>query len=936
MKIFLPQGLRLFLAAGILTPTLSHASLAEYQQAVNDETSLVSFYTFDQSDAQDSKASNHGTATGTVSYGTGIGGSTDKAAVLKGTGHINLGVVPAFDFSSGKGTVEAWVRADWKASPGYNPAIFAERDGGPVNWSVHMNSGKEAVGLWNGSSYQSKAITPAGTNWHHLAVVFDADPATGATTFTEYWDGLLIGTTDQALGGATDLPTQLGSSSPAGLEEWIGALDEVAFYSDALSAEKIAAHYAAYLAGTAPVITRQPVGGTYLSGVAITLTLETKGNDITYAWYHDGAAVPKATNNTLQVDLLTAADLGSYQAVAANLGGKATSAVAQIQLGTLPTTLLQYQSTVRAEPSLISYYTFDYLNAQDSQAAYHGTPQGYVGYGAGMGGGAGQAVVLDGSGHINLGQVEEFTFASGYGTIEAWVRADWTNALGYDPAFFACRDNSLVVWSCHLNRGKEAAGLWNGSSYGAQPIGGAGTSWHHLAAVFDGGWSDTPSFTIYWDGAVAGSSAQGLGVGGALPIELGASSVAGQERWIGALDEVAFYNTALTADRIQAHYTAMITGAAPTIAAPPAGGSYFVGEALTLSVTAQGLDLRYQWLKNGATIADATNSTLAFAALTASDSATYRVRVANPAGSVESSDAVVKVIVPNLTAYQAAVRSESGLISYYTFDNGDANDSAGSHNGVAVDTVAYATGVGRTTDQALVLDGNGHVDLGLVSDFDFAAGKGTVEAWVRADWSASPGYNPSIITERDGNPVNWSLHMNSGKDAAGLWNGATYQALTTSATGTQWHHLAAVFDTDDTGGGLFTLYWDGQPAGQTHQKVSGTTGLPTELGSASLVGQERWIGAFDEVAFYRTALSESTILKHYQTLLGGATTRPQLQFTRAGSQLAITWPEDASGFVLESTATLPAGPWTAVPNVTGHSATVNISSGTQYYRLRQP
>jgi len=67
--------------------------------------------------------------------------------------------------------VEAWVRADW-TELGYNPCIFSDRDGVLANWSIHLNSDKRAIGMWNGLAYQTIALPDAGMNWHHLAVEF--------------------------------------------------------------------------------------------------------------------------------------------------------------------------------------------------------------------------------------------------------------------------------------------------------------------------------------------------------------------------------------------------------------------------------------------------------------------------------------------------------------------------------------------------------------------------------------------------------------------------------------------------------------------------------------------------------------------------------------------------------------------------------------------
>jgi len=924
------------LAAALFLGAAARASISEYQTAVRNEAGLISYYTFDAGDAADSQSSNHGTVVGNGSFATGVGGGADRGLMLDGAGHVNLGQVDAFDFLSGTGTVEAWVRADWSSSPGYNPTLFADREGGPVNWSVHLEGAKTAAGLWNGTSYDPMAVATVGTVWHHLAVVFDYDAGLGSSAFRLYWDGVLAGTTSQGLGAAPSSPTQLGSASPVGLERWVGALDEVAFYSQALSATAIGAHYTAFLVGDPPSILTQPLGGTYLEGVPLTLSVEAKGAQLSYVWFRNETAIPGATASTLRLPHLAPADAGRYHVVVSNPAGQTPSQAAEVALGSLPTKLSQYQTAVRSESSLIAYYPFDGLTADDSKDSHPGTLEGQTQFADGIGGGAGKALVLGGAGHVNLGQVDEFDFASGLGTVEAWVRADWAPGLGYDPTVLADRDGLPVNWSLHMNRNQDGIGLWNGSTYQPPPITGPGAAWHHLAAVFD---YDTGlgsfTFTLYWDGEPAGTRQQAIGSMPSAPTQLGSASAGGQERWVGALDEVAFFSEALNAATIKAHYAAFTAGDPPIITSQPQGGDYIVGDPLALTVGAQGIDLSYQWYQNGVLIPGATTAGFSRPAVATEDAGNYRVRVSSAVGFVDSDSVAVRVIVPDLARYQAAIRQEVSLISYYTFDNADLTDSESSNQGLAEGEVNYAPGVGRGADQTVLLGGVGHVNLGQSEAFDFRDNTGTVEAWVRADWTASPSYNPTLFADRDDGPVNWSVHMNAGKDGVGLWNGSTHQPLPITGTGTAWHHVAAVFD-QPAGNSTFTLYWDGTAVNTTQQAIGAAPDAPTQLGSASSLGQERWIGALDEVAFYADALNADAIRAHYQALLGGAPEPPALEFTLAGGNLALAWSATVTGFTLESTDALPVATWVQVAGVVNNRVTVDASSGTRFYRLRKP
>jgi hypothetical protein len=63
-------------------------------------------------------------------------------------------------------------------------------------------------------------------------------------------------------------------------------------------------------------------------------------------------------------------------------------------------------------------------------------------------------------------------------------------------------------------------------------------------------------------------------------------------------------------------------------------------------------------------------------------------------------------------------------------------------------------------------------------------------------------------------------------------------------------------------------------------------------------------------------------------------TPPALTITKSGANVTVSWPADASGYTLESTSSVGAPTWTAVPNVTGNSVVLPASAATQFYRLR--
>src|SRR5262249_49544721 len=100
------------------------ARLVAYQTAVSNEPSLISYYTFDRLLPEDVFGPNEGTLAGTAGWAPGIGGSPGQGLLLDGAGHVNLGAVPRFDFVSGSGAGEGWIRAAWIYPPRYHPLLW--------------------------------------------------------------------------------------------------------------------------------------------------------------------------------------------------------------------------------------------------------------------------------------------------------------------------------------------------------------------------------------------------------------------------------------------------------------------------------------------------------------------------------------------------------------------------------------------------------------------------------------------------------------------------------------------------------------------------------------------------------------------------------------------------------------------------------------------
>ena len=100
----------------------------------------------------------------------------------------------------------------------------------------------------------------------------------------------------------------------------------------------------------------------------------------------------------------------------------------------------------------------------------------------------------------------------------------------------------------------------------------------------------------------------------------------------------------------------------PVITTQPASLTVNAGSSATFSVLASGTaPLTYQWKKNGAVLAGATSSTLAFTSAQATDAGSYTVVVTNVAGFATSSAATLTVnVAPTITSQPVSQSANQG------------------------------------------------------------------------------------------------------------------------------------------------------------------------------------------------------------------------------------------------------------------------------------
>lgn len=149
-------------------------------------------------------------------------------------------------------------------------------------------------------------------------------------------------------------------------------------------------------------------------------------------------------------------------------------------------------------------------------------------------------------------------------TVEAWVK---TSGAGANQRTVVSRvDNLANIWALDLNNNIPRFFVGNtsaqfGTAAGTQTIN--DNKPHHLVGTYSGG-----TVSLYVDGTLtATATLTGTLPTGDADFQVGRQGSAGERYFAGTIDEVAYYGTALSVARVQAHYTA---GRVIAFAPPPA------------------------------------------------------------------------------------------------------------------------------------------------------------------------------------------------------------------------------------------------------------------------------------------------------------------------------------------------------------------------------
>ena len=280
---------------------------------------------------------------------------------------------------------------------------------------------------------------------------------------------------------------------------------------------------------------------------------------------------------------------------------------------------------------------------------------------------------------------------------------------------------------------------------------------------------------------------------------------------------------------------------APGILQQPAGGLAYAWSTFTLSVTAIGDQIRYQWYKDNALLPNFTNGSFTINPVLSPSGGDYFVTVSNYVGVITST--VASVIYTN------PVNLSDALFVHYTFDESSgtaAADSSGRGNNGTLNyfpTNNSAWVQGRLGG-ALEFSRSGTNDLTYVLT-DAALTFTNSDLFTYAFWARANSTslnNPRFAAPLGG--THWLLWKPG--TGVGFWSAVP---ATTQPEQSVWHHFAATYNRS---AGTYTVYVDGLV------KATGSGGGRADPGSVQwIIGHGESLG--DNVDTFRGRLDDLRI-----------------------------------------------------------------------------
>jgi hypothetical protein len=692
--------------------------------------------------------------------------------------------------------------------------------------------------------------------------------------------------------------TELGSGS-ADLKlsaPLIGLPTNTVYHCQAVASNALGTVYGADIAFALnlPEITAAPQWLTLYQGRTATFSVVADGvGPLGYQWIHNSSElILGATDATYNLSDIQFSDEGTYVCAVINPLGSITEGGAMLEVIPAPTNA--YSMAVLAD-NPIGYWrlgetngsiAYDFAGGHDG--LYTNVNLGVPGFDPSDSDTAIQVGFGANSLVANIQGIDFSTDPSPAFSVECWVNANpyWPNSPGAGiismGAGYGGEQFSLALGTNYPFNYPLAYRWFTRDSSGAvqgiaQASVGPNSTWQHVVAVHDGPGQQE---RLYVNGVLVGSApVWPYGVlKAAGPVAIGAwqspQSTGGYDlNFNGSIDEVAVYNTALSSNRIVAHFL-YVPPVPPLITQQPVPTANYVGLSASFSVTATNpaaIDygpIRYQWKFNGTAIPGATTNLLTMPSLSLANAGEYSVAVSNTFAGTESQVASLTVFpVPN------SIDLSTGLVLHLSFDENYLDSTYRGNDATNVGSTSFVAG--KIGSGALYYSSDpassnfNYATLGVRPDLQF----GSDVNFSLAYWILYPA---GAVQQCDlpvfGNALNSTFNLGyafaqggpscGNGPSSGGWdwtiNGGGGSVFANGAPGSvedgNWHHLAFTFDRS----GNAITYLDGRQVDV--EDISHVGNLDT--GNATVVGQDptgtyRFGGSafLDDLGVWRRALS---------------------------------------------------------------------------------
>ena len=337
-----------------------------------------------------------------------------------------------------------------------------------------------------------------------------------------------------------------------------------------------------------PAFTLQPASQTANAGIAVTFTAAAIGCPAPiFQWRKNGVAIGGATGSAFAIASPTPADAGTYSVVAANTAGSVASSDAVLTVNAAPVFTVQPLSQTANAGTVV---TFTSVATGAPAPTFQWRKNGVAIVGA-----TGPA----------------YTIASLTAAAAGTYSVIATNSLGSATS----SDAVLAVTVAPVFTTQPSSQTVNAG----------------VTVTFSASATGTPAPTYQW-------YKNGVAIAGARSSSYKLTCV--QRTAAGSYTVVAT-NSGGSVTSASAVLTVNVP---PVITAQPAGQTAKPGANVTFKVTACGTPApSYQWRKDGVAISGATGTSYPITGVTAASAGTYTVVVANPAGSVTSTGAVLTI-----------------------------------------------------------------------------------------------------------------------------------------------------------------------------------------------------------------------------------------------------------------------------------------------------